>query len=54
MLKDNLMDLGLSKKEAYVYIICLEFSTAPASVIAKKSEIKRETCYYILKKLIDK
>ena len=47
----TLTQLGLSEKEADVYLAALELGMAPASVIAKKSRIKRTTVHEILKRL---
>ncbi len=34
---EKLVTLGLTPKEAHVYLVLLEFGTQPASVIAKKT-----------------
>lgn len=46
-----LMQLGLTTKEAALYLATLELGMAPASVIATKAHIKRTTAHEILKKL---
>lgn len=52
MLKQILQKIGLSDKDAEVYIACLELGTQPASVIAKKAGLKRPTTYLILEALL--
>ncbi len=44
-------DLGLSEKEARVYIACLTLGPAPVQKIAEQSGIKRVTTYVILEAL---
>ena len=51
MIKE-LQELGFPEQEAQVYLSALEIGMAPASIIARRAQIKRETCYYILKKLL--
>lgn len=53
-LSDVLTDIGLSKKEASVYLANLELGPSVASDIALKSKLNRVTCYDILEKLIQK
>lgn len=50
-LTELLENLGLSKREAEVYLILLELNEALTSVIAKKAGQKRPTCYATLEKL---
>lgn len=52
MLKGILQKIGLSDKDAEVYLACLELGTQPASVIAKKAGLKRPTTYLILEGLL--
>ena len=52
MLKSILGKIGLSNKDADVYLACLELGTQPASVIAKKAGLKRPTTYLILENLL--
>lgn len=47
-----LTNIGLTKKEASVYLANLELGTALASEIAQKSNLNRVTTYDILQKLI--
>ena len=54
MLKNILQKIGLSDKDAEVYLACLELGTQPASVIAKKAGLKRPTTYLILEGLLKK
>lgn len=51
MLKSLLQNIGLPQKYAEVYLACLEMGTQPASVIAKKTALKRPTTYMILEGL---
>ncbi len=52
---ETLIKLGLTKKEAAVYLTCMELGIASAvSVIAKKAGINRTTAYDILNNLVEK
>lgn len=46
-------NLGLSAKEAKIYLAALELGEASVQQLAKKSKIKRTTLYYILDELIE-
>lgn len=50
----ELINLGLNKEEAQVYISILELGGSYASNIAKKAGINRATCYHILNNLKEK
>lgn len=50
----DLLDLGLSKDEASVYLALLELGGSYVSAIAKKSGIHRVVCYKILDDLVGK
>lgn len=52
MLNQILQKIGLSEKDAEVYLAALELGTQPASVIAKKAGLKRPTTYLILESLL--
>ncbi len=52
MLTKDLIDFGLSEKEAKVYIALLELEISPVNEIAKKAEINRSTVYVTLNSLI--
>ncbi|MBP9718313.1 hypothetical protein KBD59_03385 [Candidatus Gracilibacteria bacterium] len=52
MLPQLLQKIGLTDKDAEVYLACLELGTQPASVIAKKASLKRPTTYLILEGLL--
>lgn len=52
MLQQLLQKIGLSEKDAEVYLACLELGTQPASVIARKACLKRPTTYLILEGLL--
>lgn len=54
MFKGILQKIGLTEKDADVYLACLELGTQPASVIAKKAGLKRPTTYLILEGLLKK
>lgn len=52
---NQLEKLGLTKKEASIYIAAMELGVpSPASTIAKKANINRTTTYDILNSLIEK
>ena len=52
--KTALQGLGLSEVEAGVYLTLLELGSQPASVVAKKSGLKRGHTYNVLAELIAK
>jgi HTH-type transcriptional regulator, sugar sensing transcriptional regulator len=47
-----LINIGLTEKEARVYLACLELGQSPASDIALRAKLNRVTTYDILKKLL--
>jgi len=49
---EQLIKLGLSDKEAHVYIACLELAEDTVQNIAKKSGVNRATTYVILERLM--
>lgn len=49
-----LTNLGLSPKEARIYLASLETGVASAQTIAKKAQIKRTTAYAVLETLAEK
>ena len=49
-----LTEFGLSDLEAKLYLACLELGAQPASILAKKSGLKRSHSYNILGTLIEK
>lgn len=51
-IEDVLIDLGLTNKEAKVYLAALELGDSPASDISIRSKLNRVTTYDILEKLI--
>jgi sugar-specific transcriptional regulator TrmB len=53
-LQKILIEIGLSNKEAKVYLTLLTYSEALASTIASKADIKRPTAYVILESLCKK
>ncbi len=54
MLWQILSQIGLTEKEAKIYLALLETGNQAASVVAKKSGVNRTTCYMILTDLKDK
>src|SRR3989344_8552837 len=54
MVKETLKELGLSDKEAKVYLAMIELGSAPVSAIAKQAKIKRPTTYVVLDMLSEK
>lgn len=50
----QLQSLGLSEKEAKLYLNALELGTFSVMGIANKSGLKRPTCYLILEELVKK
>lgn len=50
----QLQSLGLSEKEAKLYLNALELGTFSVMSIANKSGLKRPTCYLILEELVKK
>jgi hypothetical protein len=51
---EDLIHLWFTHEEARIYIACLEVWTAPISAIARRTDTKRQTCLYTIKKLIEK
>jgi len=54
MLIDALVHLGLSEKEARVYVMLLRIGLSPVSVLAKRLNIKRVSLYPLLDSLCSK
>ncbi len=54
MYEKELVNIGLSDKEAKAYISALKLGKATASDIAKRADIKRSTMYGVLDELIKK
>jgi sugar-specific transcriptional regulator TrmB len=50
----QLQQLGLSDKEARVYLAALELGASSISNLAKTAKVKRTTVYHLLQSLIDK
>lgn len=50
----ELLKIGLTQEEAKVYLACLEINGGPASVIARKADIHRVSCYHTLENLLKK
>lgn len=50
----TLTEIGLSAKEANIYLTLLTIGANPASIIAKIAELNRSNCYTILNGLIQK
>lgn len=51
---EQLLRIGLSKKEAKVYLAVLELGNSSAHVIARKAKVPRATTYTILRQLVEK
>lgn len=51
---EPLQNLGLSEKEAKIYLALLQLGPATPYQIAKKAEIKRPTAYVIAEELVEK
>lgn len=54
MIENVLQKLGLNAKEIQVYMIALTLGTQPASVIARRIKIPRNTTRFLLDKLVSK
>ena len=54
MLQQELEKIGLTEKEAKVYLAALELGQAPVQDISKKSGVNRATTYVILESLMKK
>ncbi|TSC80474.1 MAG: transcriptional regulator TrmB [Candidatus Peregrinibacteria bacterium Gr01-1014_25] len=50
----ELLKLGLTDEEARVYLACLEINGGPVSLIAKKANTHRVSCYHTLENLLRK
>ncbi|OGF25622.1 hypothetical protein A2303_01015 [Candidatus Falkowbacteria bacterium RIFOXYB2_FULL_47_14] len=50
----ELVNLGLSEKEAKVYLAALELGKSPVSPIAQKAQVNRATTYVIIEGLMQK
>lgn len=48
-----LTKIGLTEKQARVYMACLELGGARVNNIAKKAEVQRTTCYHVINDLIN-
>ncbi len=53
-LETFLQEIGLSEKEAKVYLACLKFPNQPTSIIAKKTTLNRGTTFVIQNELLKK
>lgn len=54
MFEKYLKDIGLSEKEAIIYVTMLSFDKASIAEISEKAKIKRPTAYVILDSLLKK
>ncbi|MDP2918266.1 MAG: helix-turn-helix domain-containing protein [bacterium] len=52
MLITTLEQIGLSEKQAKVYLACLKLGPAPVRLIARETGLNRGTCYDLLKGLM--
>lgn len=51
MLEDKLLQIGLNKTEAKVYLELLKIGPQPVSVVAKRVDLNRTTAYSVLRSL---
>lgn len=49
---DIAKQLGLTEKQAQIYLVLLESGTCSMSELAKRTEVKRPTCYLLIDELI--
>ena len=54
MFEENLVKLGLSEKEARIYLLLLQIGSSPVSALAKRAHIKRVSVYSVLETLFDR
>ncbi|MEX2564110.1 MAG: helix-turn-helix domain-containing protein [Candidatus Paceibacterota bacterium] len=54
MLEKNLQNLGMSEKEAKVYLALLQVDSASATELSRTTDIKRPTVYVIIESLAEK
>lgn len=54
MLRQVLEQIGLTEKEAKIYLALLEMGAQGATIISNKTQINRTTCYLILENLKEK
>jgi len=54
MIQNVLQNIGLNEKEIEVYLVNLELGSQPASVLARRVKIPRNTTRFILDKLVEK
>lgn len=54
MLKEQLIQSGLTEKQATIYLACLELGPAVIAQIAHKSNLNRATVYEVIEELITK
>ena len=54
MFNVNLTELGLSEKEALLYLLLLRSGPSPASSLAKRLQIKRVSLYPVLESLTER
>lgn len=54
MFQHKLMELGLSEKEAKLYLLLLQLGNSPVSPLAKRAELKRVTVYSVLEVLVER
>ncbi|MDR3559726.1 MAG: helix-turn-helix domain-containing protein [Candidatus Pacebacteria bacterium] len=53
MLENEIVKLGLSEKEAKVYLASLELGPSPVQAIAQKSQVNRATTYVVIDSLMN-
>ncbi len=53
-IQKTLVSLGLTEKEAAMYLLLLQVGTSPASVLAKRTGLIRSTAHYTCQQLVKK
>ncbi len=54
MFENKLVQLGLSEKEAKLYLLLLQIGSSPVSALAKRAAVKRVTVYSVLEGLVER
>ena len=54
MIENDLQKIGLTEKEAKVYLAALELGQSTVQQISQKAKVNRATTYVILESLMDK
>lgn len=54
LIKDTLLDLGLTEKEIKFFVTSYQLGPSPINEIAQRAKIERSTAYLIVQQLIKK